>query len=130
MTPELIEALEKTPHGAETYILSELNRPYTKESFGNTSNLGRQSGAAGMLLARPAETAAVLYAESGATAPRLMALFGWSNMKTAQIYIAQADKRRMAANAQERLAAHRKSQNVSKSATKKRDETIGAKSEV
>lgn len=130
LTPELIEALEKTPHGAETYILSELNRPYTKESFSNTFK--RWCVKANLLECSShglRKAAAVLYAESGATAPELMALFGWSNMKTAQIYIAQADKRRMAANAQERLAAHTKSQSVSNSATKRRYETKGEKSD-
>ncbi len=131
LTPELIEALEKTPHGRDVYIMSELNRPYTKESFSNAFK--RWCVKAELLECSShglRKAAAVIYAESQATAPELMALFGWSNMKTAQIYIAQADKRRMAANAQERLAAHRKTQSVSKSAKKKRDETKGAESEM
>lgn len=130
LTDELIEALAKTPHGAETYILSALNKPFTKESFSNAfkrwcveAHLFKCS-AHGLRKA-----ASVIYAENGATAPELMALFGWSNMKTAQGYIEQADKRRMTANAQGRLAESRKAQSVSKSAAKKADETKGEKSD-
>lgn len=130
LTDELIEALDKTPHGTDSYILSELKRPFTKESFSNAFKRWcvqadlPQCSSHGLRKA-----GAVLYAESGATAPELMALFGWSNMKTAQIYIQQADKRRMAVNAQERLALHKATQSVSNPAPKSADETNGAKSD-
>ena len=40
-----------------------------------------------------ARLAAVTLAESGATAPELCALFGWSKLETAEIYIREAQKR-------------------------------------
>ncbi|MVA36110.1 tyrosine-type recombinase/integrase [Agrobacterium vitis] len=130
LTAELIEALAKTPHGSDAYILSALGKPYANESFGNAFK--RWCVEAGLLKCSAhglRKAGSVLYAESGATAPELMALFGWSNMKTAQIYIAQADKRRMTANAQERLASSKETQSVSISAAKRRDETKGEKSD-
>ena len=130
LTPELIEALEKTPFGQEAYVLSDRNKPFTKESFSNAFK--RWCVEAGLPHCNShglRKAASVHYAESGASAPELMALFGWTNMKTAQIYIAQADKRRMAANAQDRLAAQRKNKSVSNFAAEKPDETKGAENE-
>ena len=42
-------------------------------------------------------------AESGATAPEMCALFGWSKLETAEIYIREAQKRVMVDNAFARL---------------------------
>ncbi|NLS20092.1 hypothetical protein HGP16_26510 [Rhizobium sp. P40RR-XXII] len=58
------------------------------------------------------KAASVAYAESGPSAPELMALFGWTNFKTAQIYIEKAEKRRMRTNAFERKAAYEKRSSV------------------
>lgn len=131
LTDELIDALAKTPHGADSYIISDRKTAFTKESFSNAFKRWcveadlQKCSAHGLRKA-----ASVIHAENGASAPELMSLFGWSNMKTAQTYIAQADKRRMAANAQERLADKRKQESVSNFTAKKRDETKGAKSDV
>ncbi|WFS04282.1 hypothetical protein [Rhizobium tumorigenes] len=64
------------------------------------------------------KAAAVAYAESGGTAPELMAIFGRSNLRTAQIYIEQASKRRMRANAFDRREEYKKKENVSLLAVK------------
>jgi hypothetical protein len=53
------------------------------------------------------KAAAVILAENSATAPELCAIFGWSKLETAEIYIREAQKRRMAGNAFARLDEHR-----------------------
>jgi len=52
-----------------------------------------------------------------------MAVFGWSNLRTAQIYIEQAEKRRMRANAFDRREKYERTRNVSLSTAKPTLET-------
>ena len=125
LTNELIDALEKDEAKASTYITSARGTHYTIESFGNA--FSRWCGEAGLPHCSShglRKAAAVAYAESGATAPELMAVFGWSNLKTAQIYIEQAEKRRMRMNAFERRAEYENRRSVSLYATTISDETI------
>lgn len=75
------------------------------------------------LRADNAKAAAVAYAESGATAPMLMAVFGWSNLRTAQIYIEKADKRRLISSAYDRRTNYQKPNGVSLLAVESVDET-------
>jgi Phage integrase family len=74
------------------------------------------------------KAAAVILAENGATAPELCALFGWSKLETAEIYIREAQKRKMVANAFTRLDEYRDRKNVSVPGTKKPNETNRKKS--
>lgn len=69
------------------------------------------------------KASAVTMAESGATAPELCALFGWSKLETAEIYIREARKRVMIDNAFARLDEHRNRKSVSLSRPKKGTET-------
>lgn len=130
LTPELIEALEKTETGSDAYVTSSRGTPYTIESFGNA--FSRWCGEADLPHCSShglRKAASVAYAESGATAPELCALFGWSNLKTAQIYIEKAEKRRMQANAFERKAAYEKRSSVPLFEPKKANETNEDKSD-
>jgi hypothetical protein len=52
-------------------------------------------------------------AESGASASEMCALFGWSKLETAEIYIRDANKRIMVDSAFARLDEQRKLQSVS-----------------
>lgn len=67
-------------------------------------------------------------AENGATAPELCAIFGWSKLETAEIYIREAQKRRMVSNAFARLDEYRNRKSVSVHGTKKSSETKKEKS--
>jgi len=130
LTAELIEAIEKTEVGHQTYILSARKEPYTIESFGNA--FSRWCGEAGLPHCSShglRKAAAVAYAESEATAPELMAVFGWSNLRTAQIYIEQAEKRRMRRNAFDRREAYEKLRNVPLSGAASPNETNEGKSD-
>jgi integrase len=44
------------------------------------------------------KAAAVILAENGSTAPEICAVFGWSKLETAEIYIRKAQKRKMVGN--------------------------------
>ncbi|MCJ9672920.1 MULTISPECIES: tyrosine-type recombinase/integrase [unclassified Neorhizobium] len=69
LTPELIEALEKTESGQGAYVTSARGTPYTIESFGNS--FSRWCGEADLPHCSShglRKAAAVAYAESGATA--------------------------------------------------------------
>ncbi|MCF3643002.1 site-specific integrase [Rhizobium sp. TRM95111] len=124
LTPELMEAIEKTPIGHHSYVISSRSAAYTIESFGNAfSRWCKEAGLEKCSAHGLRKAASVAYAESGGTAPELMALFGWSNLKTAQIYIEQAEKRKMRANAFERRAEYKKRQSVPLSLPKSADET-------
>ncbi len=130
LTNELIEALEKGQSGQGTYITKAGGGAYTIESFGNA--FSRWCDDAGLPQCSShglRKAAAVAYAESGATAPELMAVFGWSNLRTAQIYIEQAEKRRMRTNAFERREEYEKRKNVPLSAPKSTDETNEVKND-
>jgi integrase len=124
LTDELIAALEKTETGHGTFVSKAGGGPYTIESFGNA--FSRWCDDAGLPQCSShglRKAAAVAYAESGATAPELMAVFGWSNLRTAQIYIEQAEKRRMRANAFERREEYEKRKSVPLLAPKSANET-------
>jgi len=130
LTNELVEALERDSVKASTYITNARGKAFTIESFGNA--FSRWCGEAGLPHCSShglRKAAAVAYAESGATAPELCAVFGWSNLKTAQIYIEQAERRRMRANAFERREQYEKQKNASLSEPKATDETNEEKSD-
>jgi hypothetical protein len=55
----------------------------------------------------------VILAESGTSAPELCAIFGWSKLETAEIYIREANRRKMVENAFVRLDAYRNRESVS-----------------
>ncbi|WP_092587797.1 hypothetical protein [Rhizobium mongolense] len=58
-----------------------------------------------------------------------MAIFGWTKLKTAQIYVEKANKRRMTANAFDRREQYSSEQNVSLLPPKNVGETNEGKSD-
>ena len=123
-TPELKQSLAATQLGDLTYLVNEFDRPFTIAGFGNKmrewcDEAGlRQCSSHGLRKA-----SAVAMAESGATAPELCALFGWSKLETAEIYIREARKRVMIDNAFARLDEHRTRKSVSLQGPEKDNET-------
>jgi hypothetical protein len=69
----------------------------------------------------------VALAESGVTAPELCAIFGWSKLETAEIYIREANKQRMTAHVFQRLDEYRNRKSVSNLGPRTTDETIKGK---
>jgi integrase len=105
LLPALIEELALHPKTDQlAFLVTELGNPFTPAGFGNwfrercdEANL-RQCAAHGLRKA-----AAVRHALNGATAPELMAWFGWKTIGEAQRYIEEANRVRLAENAGAKL---------------------------
>lgn len=97
--PPLRESLDAGPTG-DTFIISEHGRKYVKESLGN---LFKGWCVAAGVLDKSAhglrKAAATRAADNGATAHELMAIFGWKDIKEAEIYTKAADRKRLAMRA-------------------------------
>jgi integrase len=121
---ELRNALDKTETGDLTYIVGERGKPYTIESFGNLfREWCNEAGLPHCSAHGLRKAAAVILAENGATAPELCAIFGWTKLETAEIYIRKAQKRKMAGNAFARLDDYRARESVSLSKASSTRET-------
>jgi site-specific recombinase XerD len=101
VTLPILDVLQRTldagPIGDLTWICGARGLPFTKESFGNAfSEAARQAGiqksAHGVR-----KIAATIAAENGATAHQLMAIFGWTNIRQAEVYTREAERARLAA---------------------------------
>jgi site-specific recombinase XerD len=129
ITAELRTALSSTPLGDLTYLVSDQGRAFTINGLGN--KMRDWCDAAGLPQCSShglRKAAAVILAENGATAPELCALFGWSKLETAEIYIREAQKRTMVANAFARLDEYKIRKSVSVSGPKDANETKYGKS--
>lgn len=95
--PVLLAVIDATPTKALALIASEkTGRPITKEGLGNW--FGKACRAAGVPGSAHGlrKAGARRAAENGATQAQLKAIYGWSDDKTAAIYIRDADRARMA----------------------------------
>jgi integrase len=129
ITPDLAAALTATPTGDMTYLVNDLGRAFTINGLGN--KMRDWCDAAGLPQCSAhglRKAAAVIMAENGSTAPELCALFGWSKLETAEVYIRQAQKRKMVGNAFARLDEYRNRESVSVPVPKKQSETNRRKS--
>jgi integrase len=104
----LLDVLKRTlaagPTGKESFICKIDGMPYTKESLGNTF---KDACVAAGVLDKSAhglrKAAATRAADNGATAHELMAIFGWIDIKEAEIYTRAADCKRLAKHAMMKL---------------------------
>lgn len=104
MTRNLREVLAATSLGERAYLVTAHGRPFTINGLGN--KMREWCDQAGLFQCSShglRKASAVILAESGATGPELCAIFGWSKLQTAEIYIQQAQKRRLVWNAFNRL---------------------------
>ncbi|MEC9343251.1 MAG: tyrosine-type recombinase/integrase [Pseudomonadota bacterium] len=115
---ELREALDAAKTGDLAYIVGVQGRPFTVESFGvRFRGWCDDAGLPGLSAHGLRKAAAVTLAENKATAPELCAIFGWSKLETAEVYIRAAQKKKMAGNAFARLDDYRKRETVSPRST-------------
>jgi site-specific recombinase XerD len=122
--PELANALLSTPTGDMTYLVNEWDQPFSIKRLG--ARMRDWCDAAGLHDCSAhglRKAAAVALAENGATAPELCAIFGWTKLETAEIYIRAANARRMTTNAFARLEEYRNRKSVSLSGLRTGDET-------
>jgi integrase len=104
---QLNESLEATQTGDLAFLVTERGKPFsTGASFGNW--FAKQCTVAGL----PDEcrahglrkAGATIAADEDATPHELMAMFGWSRLSMAEMYTKEADKKKLARGASERLA--------------------------
>lgn len=130
MTAELIAAIEATEIGRDAYLVTSFGKPFVTAGLGNKMrdwcNEAKLPECSSHGLRK---AAAVDLAEKGTTAPELCAVFGWTNLRTAQIYIDKANKRTMTANAFRRRQRAEEEESVSLFRDKKANETNEEKSD-
>jgi len=126
---DLAAALSATTTGDLAYLATEYGQPFTSDGLGN--KMREWCDAAGLQHCSAhglRKASAVAMAESGATAPELCAVFGWSRLETAEIYIRAANAAKMSTNAFTRLDEYRNRESVSFSGSKSPSETNWKKS--
>ena len=96
--------LDAGPCGDLTFIAGANGRPLTKESFGNEfKSACKEAGVPGSAHG-VRKIAATRAANAGATVAELEAIFGWVGGTMASLYTRSADRRRLAAQAINKLA--------------------------
>ncbi len=104
---QLLESIEATPTGDLAFLTTERGKPFSSgASFGNWfAKKCKEADLPDVCRAHGLRKAgATIAADEGATAHELMAMFGWSRLSMAEIYTKEADKKRLARGASERLS--------------------------
>jgi integrase len=105
--PILQHTLDIGPIGDLSFVCGTRGTPLTKETFGNMFKKAcRAAGvdANGKAAHGLRKVAATRAADNGATVHQLMAIFGWRTEKEALVYTKAADRKRLAAQAMNKLA--------------------------
>lgn len=103
--PVLQRTLDAGPIGDLAFICGKKGNPFKKESFGTAF---KKACVAAGLLHHSAhgcrKIAATRAADNGATVAQLNAIFGWRGTAMASLYTEEADRKRLAREAMEKLA--------------------------
>lgn len=105
--PALQKSIEATPTGTFAFLTTSRGEPFSSPaSFGNWfAKQVKEAGLPDECRAHGLRKAgATIAADEGATAHELMAMFGWSRLAMAELYTREADKKRLARAASERLS--------------------------
>ena len=98
--PELRAALDASPSGHLTYLVTEFGKPFTANGFGNWFRKRcNEAGLRHCSFHGLRKAGATIAAENGATEHQLMAIYGWESPKQAAIYTRKADRKRLAGDA-------------------------------
>lgn len=100
----LLDVIAATETGSTTFLISEAGTPFETASFGNwfrdrCNDAGIKKSAHGLR-----KLSATLSAEAGAATHELMAQYGWSNVKQAELYTKGADRVRLGIRNSKRVA--------------------------
>lgn len=101
--PVLAKTLEAGPTGDLSLICGDRKMPLTKESFGNLFREAARAAGVNKSAHGVRKIAATRAANNGATVAELEAIFGWVGGGMASLYTREADRRRLAANAIEKM---------------------------
>lgn len=97
--PALQEALETAEPGRLTYVTKEDGMPYKPSTFGMWfGKMCRQAGVTGQGHGLR-KAGATIAAQNGATVHQLMAIYGWTTTRQAEVYTREASRTQMAADA-------------------------------
>jgi integrase len=100
----LKRTLDAGPTGDLSFNATKAGRPFAKEALGNAF---KDACKAAGIMDRSAhglrKAAATRAADNGATAHELMAIFGWVDIKEAEIYTRAANRKKLAAGAIDKL---------------------------
>lgn len=102
--PALQTAIERSPCGDLTFLVTEHGKPYSVDGFGNWFR--RRCREAGLPMCSAhglRKLGTVLAAENGATDAELQAMFGWASAKVPQLYRRKADRARLADRAMHKI---------------------------
>jgi integrase len=105
----LAQTLAAGPCGDLTFIASAKGHPFTKDSFGNAFHHACRAAGINKSAHGLRKIAAIRCAENGASVPQMNAIFGWTGAKMALHYIEAASRKKMAADAMEKLNRDRTS---------------------
>jgi integrase len=106
--PELRTAIDACPSSNLTYLVTEFDKPFTANGFGNwLKKRCREAGLPHCTAHGLRKAGATIAAENGATEHQLMAMYGWDSPKQAALYTRRANRRKLAAQGMHliRLAA-------------------------
>ena len=98
--PQLRAILDVSPLGETTYLVTEFNKPFTANGFGNRFRKWCDEAGLTHCSAHGLRKAgATIAAENGATEHQLMAIYGWESPKQAALYTRKVNRHRLAAQA-------------------------------
>lgn len=95
--PALQHIIDHSPAGNMTFLVTEYDRPFTSNGFGNWMRKRCDEAALPQCSAHGLRKAgATIAADNGATEHQLMAIFGWESPKQAALYTRKANRRKLA----------------------------------
>lgn len=98
--PALQQVIDGSPCGDLTFLVNDWNRPFTPDGFGNKfRDWCDHAGLPGRAAHGLRKLSATISANNGATSAQLMAVFGWSSLRMAELYTRGADQKRLAESA-------------------------------
>jgi integrase len=98
--PVLQRIIDASPCGDLTFLVNHLNRPFTDAGFGNRfRDWCNRAGLPHCSAHGLRKAGATIAANNGATTHQLMSIFGWSDIKMAELYTRAADQERLAESA-------------------------------
>lgn len=95
--PALQHIIDHSPAGNMTFLVTEYDRPFTGNGFGNKMRDWCDEAGLPQCSAHGLRKAgATIAADNGATEHQLMAIFGWESPKQAALYTRKANRRKLA----------------------------------
>lgn len=95
--PALRHIIDHSPAGNMTFLVTEYDRPFTGNGFGNKMrDWCNEAGLPQCSAHGLRKAGATIAADNGATEHQLMAIFGWESPKQAALYTKKANRRKLA----------------------------------